>query len=578
MRISFRAAAVGALALATLSIVAQPAAAAVSTGYLDHTFSDDGKVLTNVAGDDTGEAVAVQADRKVVVAGTTHGGTDIALVRYDTGGALDPSFDGDGIVITDLSGDDAAFAVAIQADGKIVVGGFTDDGVSAALLRYDTDGTLDTTFGGGDGVATISAGTAAVFVGIAIQSDDSIVAAGMGNFTGFFGGDALVARFDPSGVPDASFGGGDGITTTKIGFGGFVGDVGLQSDGAIVVVGASLSITGNENMAVLRFDSTGTLDTTFGGDGIVKTDATAGPDSGSAVALLSDGSIVAIGTSGYEYGLLVGYNDDGTLNTGFGTDGIVQTELGGYGGGFAAGTRQSDDRIVAVGDGTAVNSDGSPGILTARYTSTGQLDPTFGRDGTVFTSFGIGPFGGPQTSPAGVAIAPGGKIVVAGTNTDDAGASDIAAVRYGTKATAVHGRPDLLVGYRGAFVGDGIYNHTGYHQAITRSVARGRSASFAITIQNDGNAADTIRVLSNAFRVRDVRLSFFDHGVPIPDFEWSFVGHPEELAVGASTTIKMVVSVTKKATLGEVVKIPVMGTSSNDSTGSDTVAARIRIT
>lgn len=366
MRISFRAAAVGALALATLSIVAQPAAAAVSTGYLDHTFSDDGKVLTNVAGDDTGEAVAVQADRKVVVAGTTHGGTDIAVVRYDTGGALDPSFDGDGIVITDLSGDDAAFAVAIQADGKIVVGGFTDDGVSAALLRYDTDGSLDSSFGGGDGVATISAGTGAVFVGIAIQSDDSIVATGMGNFTGFFGGDALVARFDPSGVPDASFGGGDGITTTKIGFGGFVGDVGLQSDGAIVVVGASLSITGNENMAVLRFDSAGTLDTTFGGDGIVKTDATAGPDSGSAVALLSDGSIVAIGTSGYEYGLLVGYNDDGTLNTGFGTDGIVQTELGGYGGGFAAGTRQSDDRIVAVGDGTAVNSDGSPGILTAR--------------------------------------------------------------------------------------------------------------------------------------------------------------------------------------------------------------------
>jgi hypothetical protein len=254
----------------------------------------------------------------------------------------------------------------------------------------------------------------------------------------------------------------------------------------------------------------------------------------------------------------------------------VQTELGGFGGGFAAGTRQSDDRIVAVGDGTADNSDGSPGILAARYTSTGQLDPTFGGDGTVFTSFGIGPFGGTQTSPTGVAIAPGGKIVVAGTNSDDAGASDIAAVRYGTKATAVHGRPDLLVGYRAAFVGDGIYNRAGYHQTITRSVAR--SASFAITIQNDGNATDTIRVLSNAFRVRDVRLSFFDLGVPIPDFEWSFAGHPEELAVGASTTIKMLVSVTKKATPGKVVKIPVMGVSSNDSTGSDTVAARIRIT
>jgi uncharacterized delta-60 repeat protein len=578
MKISFRTVAVGVLALAMLPIVVQPAAAAVSTGYLDHTFSDDGKVLTDVAGDDTGQAVAVQADRKVVVAGTTHGGTDIAVVRYNTDGALDSSFGGDGIVITDVSGDDAAFAVAIQGDGKIVVGGFTDDGVSAALLRYDTDGTPDTTFGGGDGVAAISAGSGAVFVGIAIQSDDSIVAAGMGDFTGFFGGDALVARFDPSGVPDATFGGGDGITTTKIGFGGIVGGVGLQSDGAIVVVGASLSITGNENVAMLRFDTTGTLDTTFGGDGIVKTDATAGPDAGSAVALQSDGSIVAIGTSGYEYGLLVGYNDDGTINTGFGTDGIVQTELGGYGGGFVAGTRQSDDRIVAVGNGTPDNSNGSPGILTARYTTTGQLDPTFGGDGTVFTSFGIGPFGGAQTSPTGVAIAPGGKIVVAGTNTDEAGASDIAAVRYGTKATAVQGRPDLLVGYRGAFVGDGVYNHTGYHQSVTKTVKRGRSASFAITIQNDGNATDTIRVLSNAFRVRDVSLSFFDHGVPIPPFEWSFAGHPEELAVGASTTIKMVVSVSPKAAPGKVVKLPVTGVSSNDDTGSDTVAARIRIT
>ena len=230
-----------------------------------------------------------------------------------------------------------------------------------------------------------------------------------------------------------------------------------------------------------------------------------------------------------------------------------------------------------MGQSTADDSNGSPGILTARYTSTGQLDPTFAGDGTVFTSFGIGPFGGAQTSPGGVAIAPGGKIVVAGTNTDDAGASDIAAVRYGTKATAVHARPDLLVGHRGAFVGDGIYNHTGYHQTITTSVARGRSASFAITVQNDGNATDTIRVLSNSF-VRDVRLSFLDHGVPIPGFEWSFAGHPEEFAVGASTTIKMVVSVTKKATHGKVVKIPVMGVSSNDSTGSDTVAARIRIT
>ncbi|MDP9300808.1 MAG: delta-60 repeat domain-containing protein [Actinomycetota bacterium] len=578
MRISFRTIAVGALALATLLTLVPPAAAAVSTGYLDRTFSDDGKVLTDVAGDDTGEAVAVQADRKIVVAGTTHGGTDIAVVRYNTDGTLDSTFGGDGIVITDVSGDDAAFALAIQDDGRIVVGGFTDDGVSAALVRYHTDGTLDGTFGGGDGIATISAGTGAVFLGIAIQSDDSIVATGMGNFTGFFGGDALLARFDSSGVPDASFGGGDGITTKKIGFGGIVSGIGVQPDGAIVVVGTSLSITGNENVAVLRFDSSGSLDTTFGGDGIVKTDAAAGPDAGSDVALMSDGSIVAIGSSSYEYGLLVGYNADGTLNSGFGTGGIVQTELGGYGGGFTAGTVQPDDRIVAVGEGAGDASEGADGFLTARYTTTGALDPTFGGDGTVFTAFTTNPFGGASTTPTGVAIAPGGKIVVAGSNYDDTNSSDIAVVRYGNRATAVRGRPDLLVGQRGAFVGDGIYNHTGYQQTITRKVARGRSATFAITIQNDGNALDTIRVVSGARRLRGIRLSFFDHGVPIPDFEWSFIGHPEELAVGASTTIKMVVSVTSKATPGKVVKIPVTGTSSNESTRSDTVAARIRIT
>ncbi len=414
MRTPFRTIAVGALALATVLTFVPPAAAAASTGYLDRTFSDDGKVLTNVAGDDTGEAVAVQADHKIGVAGTAHGGTDIALVRYNADGTLDPTFGGDGIVITDVSGDDAAFATAIQDDGRIVVGGFTDDGVSAALFRYDPDGTPDNTFGGGDGIATISVGTGAVFLGVAIEADGSIVATGMGNFSGFFGGDILLARFDSGGVPDASFGGGDGITTTKIGFGGIASGIGVQPDGAIVVAGASLSITGNENVAVLRFDPAGSLDTTFSGDGIVKTDATAGPDTASDVALMSDGSIVAIGSSGYEYGLLVGYNTDGTLNTGFGTGGIVQTELGGFGYGFSAGTLQPDERIVAVGEGAGDTSDGADGIVTARYTSTGALDPTFGGDGTVFTAFSTDPFGGSSTTPTGVAIAPGGKIVCIG--------------------------------------------------------------------------------------------------------------------------------------------------------------------
>ena len=130
------------------------ASATATTGFLDKTFNGDGRVLTNVAGDDSGEAVAVQADGKIVEAGTSSGGTDVALVRYNTDGSLDTSFGGDGIVVTDVSGDDIVESIAVQADQKIVVGGSTDGTNEALLLRYDTIGALDTSFGGGDGIVT----------------------------------------------------------------------------------------------------------------------------------------------------------------------------------------------------------------------------------------------------------------------------------------------------------------------------------------------------------------------------------------------------------------------------------------
>src|SRR5262245_65314584 len=82
------------------------ASATATTGFLDKTFSGDGRVLTNVHNDDSGEAVAVQADGKIVVVGSSSGGTDIAVVRYDTDGSLDATFGGgDGTVITDVNGD-----------------------------------------------------------------------------------------------------------------------------------------------------------------------------------------------------------------------------------------------------------------------------------------------------------------------------------------------------------------------------------------------------------------------------------------------------------------------------------------
>src|SRR5262245_22188304 len=167
------------IGLVAASALVPAASATATTGFLDKTFNGNGRVLTNVHNDDDGEAVAVQADGKIVVVGSSSGGTDIAVVRYDTDGSLDTSFGGgDGIVVTDVNGDDAAYSVAIQTDQKIVVGGTIDGFTQAVLLRYDTAGTLDTSFGGGDGITTTTIGDGAIFFDLAIQGDGSIVAAG----------------------------------------------------------------------------------------------------------------------------------------------------------------------------------------------------------------------------------------------------------------------------------------------------------------------------------------------------------------------------------------------------------------
>jgi len=316
---------------ALLAPTAPPASAVTGFGFLDSTFSGDGRTTLNVAGDDTGEAVAVQADGKIVVAGTSSGGTDIAVARYATDGTLDTTFGGgDGIVITDINGDDAAYALAIQTNQKIVVGGFSDGIVDAAVVRYDTDGTPDAGFGGGDGIATLAVGQGAIVYDIAIQGDGAIVAAGASTPDGIKGV-GFVARFDSAGVLDTTFHNPDGYTTTNLGAGGgqFQG-VAIQGDGAIVTAGASFSTTSG-NIALLRYTSAGALDTTFGGgDGKVTTDV-GSYDLGSDVALQGDGKIVVSGAVGSGKSAVLRYDTAGTLDTSFAGDGIATAKLNSFG-------------------------------------------------------------------------------------------------------------------------------------------------------------------------------------------------------------------------------------------------------
>ena len=148
--------------------------AVAAPGDLDVSFSGDGKQTTDFGGSDLAAAVAVQADGKIVVAGSSDG--NFALARYGVDGALDPSFSGDGLVTTDIGGTDDGQGVAIQPDGKIVVAGGSEG--NFALARYTTGGGLDPSFSG-DGKQTTDFGLEDRATAVALQADGRIVVGGI---------------------------------------------------------------------------------------------------------------------------------------------------------------------------------------------------------------------------------------------------------------------------------------------------------------------------------------------------------------------------------------------------------------
>jgi uncharacterized delta-60 repeat protein len=298
-------------------------------GALDNTFGTAGKVISDIAtGDNQARAVAVQANGKIVVAGYAQTGSDkdFAVLRYDSTGTLDPSFDGDGIARLDLGSiADQANAVVIQpSDGKIVVGGVSNgvaSGIDFALIRLNTDGTIDNTFDG-DGIVktSLAASTATDEVnGLALLSDERIVAAGSAGF------DFGVAVYNPNGSLDLGFDT-DGKVITPIGTG--TADEGLgvsvQPGNTIVVAGSN----GND-FALARYLTNGALDTSFDTDGKVTTDFGGSGNQARAVQVQTDGKIVAAGsTSTAGDFALARYNSDGSLDLGFDTDGKVTTAIG----------------------------------------------------------------------------------------------------------------------------------------------------------------------------------------------------------------------------------------------------------
>jgi uncharacterized delta-60 repeat protein/uncharacterized repeat protein (TIGR01451 family) len=411
---------------------ALPAAAVAAPGTLDPSFGTGGEVTTDFGGSDSAEAVAIQSDGKIVAVGGTFSfpSGDFALARYNADGSLDPSFGSGGKVTTDFGGFDAASAAVIQPDGRIVAAGRSGSG-DFALARYNTDGSLDTTFGNGGKLTTDFGGFDAAF-GVALQADGKIVAAGQGGPGGGF----ALARYNTDGSLDPSFGSGGEVTTHFTSGFEVVIAVAIQLDGKIVVTGQTFA-GGFQQFALARYNTDGSLDTSFASGGIVATNFGFDSAFGGALAIQPDGKIVAAGRAGTDF-LLARYNGDGSLDATFGSGGIVTTDFGGTVFDAAFGVAlQSNGKIVAAG-GTFNGFVGpSADFALARYNPDGSLDASFGSGGKVTTDFG-----GFDVARS-VALQADGKIVAAGTG---GAGSDFALARYLGDAVGA----DLLITKSGA--------------------------------------------------------------------------------------------------------------------------------
>jgi uncharacterized delta-60 repeat protein len=287
----------------------RPAPAALgSLGTLDPGFDGDGLVTTAIGSyPDEARAVAIQSDGKIVVAGgfSNPAYHDFFLARYNSNGSLDTSFDTDGIASTDFGNDDVARALAIQGDGKILLAGYTNPSNSdakLALARYDQNGSLDTSFDGDGRVITNLGIGYDLLTDIAIQADGKILAVGSKNI-GINNDDVAVLRYNTDGTLDPTFDT-DGIVTTRLGNGNdFAASVVIRPDGKIIVGGTTYNGS-NMDFALLRYNTNGSLDTSFAVDGKLVVDFFGFEDRAENVAVQADGKIVAGGlahqvTDGY---------------------------------------------------------------------------------------------------------------------------------------------------------------------------------------------------------------------------------------------------------------------------------------
>jgi len=370
-------------------------------GSLDTTFGNGGVVLTPLSGSgyDQAYGLAIQPGPHILLAGTSPPEvceSHFALVSYNwSDGSLNTNFNGTGILVANVGNRQAeAKAAAVQSDGKIVAAGYFFTGCAigngVALCRFNPDGTLDPGFGsGGKLTAAIGPGSSEADA-MVIQPDGKIVIAG--NAYDGNGYSSMVARFLPNGVLDNSFGTGGSVITVSGTNGSSAKALALQPDGKILV-GAQVSVNAND-MAIIRYNPDGSLDTNWNGTGKFFTGIGSRSDQLSAVAVQTDGKVIGAGYSTFvssDKFMMFRCNPNGTLDSTFGSFGRVLTQVGSVGIDAAyAMTLQPDRKIILAGvslGGTFASLEGY--VAVVRYNPDGTLDSGFGSSGKTTIAIGF---------------------------------------------------------------------------------------------------------------------------------------------------------------------------------------------
>lgn len=382
-------------------------------GTLDPSWNGTGRVITPVGGfDDLASAMAVQPDGKVIVAGRcqTDDFPGFCAVRYLANGTLDSSWNSGGAVITVFDADQSAnaYAVALQVDGKVLLAGQCNSvaaGYKFCALRYLSDGTLDTGWNGSGMVATTIGTGMSTASAMAVQPDGKVLVAGscMNNATQVF----CTIRYNSDGSLDSGWNG-NGMVLTAMGSGsGTAKAVAVQADGKVLVAGSCTGAV-NEDFCSVRYSAGGVLDSSWGTVGKVVTSIGSGADLANAMLLQPDGKVLLAGTcsngSNTDFCALR-YQTNGTPDPSWNGSGIVMTAMGSGNDDAVAIALQPDGKVLLAGTCLMSNNE----LCALRYHASGTVDTSWNGSGKASTSIGPG-------SDVGTAMAlqSDGKVLLAG--------------------------------------------------------------------------------------------------------------------------------------------------------------------